>query len=99
MSKVQARPQRPNRTVGLDRVVMFSDGVYAIVITLLLLEISTGHGNALVDLRHAVPEIGLFAWSFFLTARFWQLHLRLFSVLKGKVSERLVELNNQLLFF
>jgi len=65
----------------------------------LVLEISTGQGNALDDLRHALPEVGLFAWSFFLTARFWQLHLRLFSALNGKINERLVELNNQLLFF
>lgn len=79
---------------------MFSDGVFAIVITLLVLEITTGDGSAWKDLQHAFPELGLFAWSFFLVAHFWQLHVRLFSALKGdKAAPEIVGTNSLLLFF
>lgn len=79
---------------------MFSDGVFAIVVTLLVLEISTGDGSAWKDLQHAFPELGLFAWSFFLVAHFWQLHVRLFSALKDdKVAPEIVSTNSLLLFF
>lgn len=83
-----------------DRVVMFSDGVFAIVVTLLVLEISTGNGNAWRDLHSALPLLGVFAWSFFLTARFWQLHVRLFDALRGeKIPSGVVDINSLLLFF
>lgn len=79
---------------------MFSDGVFAIVITLLVLEISVGDGSAWKDLQHAFPELGLFAWSFFLVAHFWQLHVRLFDALKNsKVAPEIVGTNSLLLFF
>ncbi len=87
------------RAFKIDRVVMFSDGVFAIVITLLVLEISTGHGDAWNDFKDAIPELGVYAWSFFLVARFWTLHMRLFDALKEYVPEEIVGQNHVLLFF
>jgi len=85
--------------VERDRLVMFSDGVFAIVVTLLVLEIGTGDGAAWHDFQAAIPELGLFAWSFFLVARFWQLHVRLFGALKDKIPGDFMDINSVLLFF
>lgn len=78
---------------------MFSDGIFAIVLTLLVLEISTGNSSAWHDLKEALPELGVFAWSFFLGLRFWILHVRLFSAIKGDVPEDFADTNGILLFF
>lgn len=86
--------------VPVERVIAFSDGVFAIVITLLVLEITVGNGDAWQDLRLALPQLGVFAWSFFLIAQFWQLHTHLFALLKTKrVSSAVSDSNIGLLFF
>lgn len=86
--------------VPLDRIVTFSDGVFAIVITLLVLEIAVGGGDASHDLQSALPELGVFAWSFFLIAQFWQLHTHLLATMKTpKVSADISGTNILLLFF
>jgi len=82
-----------------DRVIMFSDGIFAIVLTLLVLEVTAGDGNAWHDLKEALPELGVFAWSFFLGVRFWLLHVRLFGAIKGKIPEDFADTNALLLFF
>lgn len=93
--KTHVRP-----TISASRLITFSDGVFAIVITLLVLGISVGNGNAWQDLHQAVPELGIFGWSFFLVAQFWQLHVYLFSSLKNKdVPVSVANSNSLLLFF
>ena len=93
------RRRSPLANIERDRIIMFSDGVFAIVLTLLVLEITAGHGNAWHDLKEALPELGVFAWSFFLGLRFWVLHVRLFGALKGKIPEDFADTNGVLLFF
>ncbi len=73
----------------LERVVLFSDAVFAIIITIMVLDIrvpeSLRHANA-DEIKHAfgelIPKILAYCLSFFLVARYWQGHLKMFSVLK-----------------
>jgi uncharacterized membrane protein len=65
----------------LARLVAFSDGVMAVAITLLVLNIETPDvadedlGSALVDL---LPSLGAYVLAFALVGRFWIVHHNLF---------------------
>ncbi|MEO8588487.1 MAG: TMEM175 family protein [Flavobacteriales bacterium] len=74
----------------LERMILFSDAVFAIVITLMAMEIRLPEGTDLQDsagLRHAVkilaPVIIAYMVSFFFIGAIWYQHLRMFSVLKS----------------
>ena len=74
------RPTAQGRQYDLDRTTAFSDGVFAIAITLLVLNIEIGTdepdlGEALADL---LPQIFSYAISFAVIGRYWVLHHRLF---------------------
>jgi uncharacterized membrane protein len=79
----------------LSRVGAFSDGVIAVAITLLVLNIETPDvakddlGDALVDL---LPSLGAYVLSFALIGRFWFIHHRQFATLE-RVDSRLLVLN------
>jgi uncharacterized membrane protein len=83
---------------GCARVEAISDGVMAVVITLLALEIDMPTPAPSQTLWQAFPketlgEIGIFLLSFFLIARFGLLHHRLFRDLPEFVPTRLVIVN------
>lgn len=87
------------------RVEAFSDGVFAIVITLLVLEIKTPHltnamgrSEAFEALRLLIPKFGSFILSFTYIAIFWVNHHHFFDLIDG-VDSGLIWLNNLLLFF
>ena len=72
---------------ALARIGAFSDGVMAVAITLLVLNIQVPTlehgqtlGNALVDL---LPSLGAFALAFALVGRFWVIHHNLFEKLRA----------------
>lgn len=74
----------------LSRIVAFTDGVMAVAITLLVLnikvpELPTGSGEReLVDaLYDLLPTLAAYALSFALIGRFWVLHHRLFETLRA----------------
>jgi uncharacterized membrane protein len=79
----------------LSRVGAFSDGVMAVAITLLVLNIETPDvatddlGDALIDL---LPSLGAYVLSFALIGRFWFLHHRLFDTF-ARADSRLLVLN------
>ena len=79
-----------------DRVLFFSDAIFAIAITLLVLEIphGTGQGTAW-ELHHAVPSILSFGISFVVIGMFWMGHHSLFRYITV-MDRRLITLN---LFF
>ena len=70
----------------LARLVAFSDGVMAVAITLLVLNIETPDvskedlGSALVDL---LPSLAAYALAFGLVGRFWVVHHNLFETFAG----------------
>ena len=89
----------------LERVVLFSDAVFAIIITIMVLEIKLPQG-----LRHASPEkieeafielipklLG-YILAFFITGMFWLKHLKIFSFLKD-YTKQLIIYNLIFLFF
>jgi uncharacterized membrane protein len=71
--------------VDADRVLAFSDGIFAIAITLLTLklEVRPGlHGSAFTrELRGLLPAIGAYALSYVILGQLWLTHHRIFSVI------------------
>ena len=83
---------------GRARLEAISDGVIAVAITLLALGIDAptpAPGQTLWQAfdKQTLGEIGLFLLSFFLIARFWLLHHRLFRDLPEFVPMRFVIIN------
>lgn len=83
MARARSARRREENQVEFSRIVSFSDGVFAIAITLLVLNLHIGHGlsegqidNALWDQR---DELIAFAISFAVIGRFWAVHHRFFS--------------------
>lgn len=70
----------------LGRIVAFSDGVMAVAITLLVLNLEVPQvkpdelNDALVDL---IPSLGAYVLAFALVGRFWAIHHNLFEKLRG----------------
>jgi uncharacterized membrane protein len=74
------------RSVG--RIAAFTDGVMAVAITLLVLNIEVPRlepgsslGDALID--DVLPSLGAYALAFALVGRFWVIHHNLFEKLRG----------------
>ena len=87
------------------RTEAFSDGVFAIIITLLILEIKVpelhdkkNSNELLWALKEILPKIISWAVSFFFVAVFWVQHHNLFR-LADKIDYGFVWLNNITLFF
>ncbi|HPH45436.1 MAG TPA: TMEM175 family protein [Chryseolinea sp.] len=87
-----------------DRVLYFSDAIFAIAITLLVLEIklpsnedvkSLGIGGVLMS---RIPNLIGFFISFFVTALFWRAHLQISKYIK-QMSNGLLWINLWLLLF
>ena len=100
-----AAPELDERGRGLDRVVNFSDAVFAIAITLLVLNLKVPHltgrniDHRLVDaLGHDAGLLAGFVISFFVIARYWMSHHRL-SILLRRVDTPFIVLNLLFLAF
>lgn len=87
-----------------DRVNNFSDAIFAIGITLLVLEIKIPSADEVrqfgIDgvLLKRIPNLIGFLVSFLVTALYWKSHLQLFQIVK-KVDNKLLWLNLWLLLF
>lgn len=93
------RGARPGE-VGLERVTLFSDGVFAIAITLLVLPLTDAELDTArlgEDLRDLLPQMLTFALSFAVVGRYWVLHHRLFDRF-ARADGRLMVLNLAYLF-
>ena len=81
--------------IGYDRILFFSDAVFAIAITLLIVDLRVPdlpHVQSGQLLRHAIPQIGGFTYSFAAIGLFWLAHHGLFRHIKG-LDHTLVLLN------
>lgn len=84
------------REFQLERVILFSDAVFAIIITIMVLDIRLPddlmHASA-PEVRKAfgrlIPKLMAYMISFGLVARFWAHHLKMFSLLKDYDSKLL----------
>ena len=86
-----------------DRVLGFTDGVFAFAITLLVLNlinlpIPSGTHSLVPLIRGNTAAFISYALTFFIIARFWMSHTRLFAIIRDYDST-VVRLKNTLLFF
>jgi uncharacterized membrane protein len=89
----------------LERLILFSDAVFAIAITLLIIDIKfpelpakRAEANTLELLKPTLFSFLAFALSFFFIGRSWSNHLRLFRLLR-KYDQGLINRNLLFLFF
>ncbi|HEY6779763.1 MAG TPA: TMEM175 family protein [Thermoleophilaceae bacterium] len=80
----------PAESKDLGRVVAFTDGVMAVAITLLVLNIEVpvlpsgaGEDELVDELVKLLPSLGAYALSFALIGRYWVIHHRLFEGLRS----------------
>lgn len=80
------------------RMEAFSDGVLAIVITIMVLEIKVPHGKELKDLHPLIPIVLSYILSFIYLAIYWNNHHHMMQTVK-KVSGNILWANMHLLFW
>ena len=102
MNRGEAAKQRTENETEFSRIVAFSDGVFSIAITLLVLNLDIGKdlasgevGQALLDQKEQLLS---YAISFAVIARFWLNHHRFFGDVKA-FDGRLIALNMVYLAF
>ena len=81
-----------------DRLLAFSDGVIAIIITIMVLELKVPHGAAWGDLAKVVPVFLSYILSFLYVAIYWNNHHHLMHTVT-KVSGSILWANMHLLFW
>jgi uncharacterized membrane protein len=97
------RKQKEKRTYEISRVKGFNDAVFAIAITLLVLDIHPEVAKAATNaetwsaLKDALPSIASFALSFWIIHAFWSGNNRMFQRIK-LVDSSIIRLNALLLF-
>jgi uncharacterized membrane protein len=80
------------------RLEAFSDGVIAVIITIMVLELKTPHEPGLLGLLSVVPSIAVYALSFSFTGIYWVNHHHLVDRLK-RVDHLILWSNLIFLFF
>jgi len=81
-----------------NRLEAFSDGVLAIVITIMVLELKVPHGNSLADLRPLLPVLLSYLLSFIYIGIYWNNHHHLLHAVR-RVSGGIMWANLHLLFW
>lgn len=81
-----------------NRLEAFSDGVLAIVITIMVLEIKVPHGDQLEDLQPLIPVFLSYVLSFIYIGIYWNNHHHLLHTVT-KVNGKLMWANLHLLFW
>jgi uncharacterized membrane protein len=81
-----------------ERLNAFTDGVLAIVITIMVLELPTPHGTDLHSVRPVLPLFGAYALSFVNVGIFWSNHHHMMQAAK-RVDGQVLWANNLLLFW
>jgi uncharacterized membrane protein len=84
--------------LGMPRVEAFSDGVIAVIITIMVLEIKPPHDATFAALRAIWPSLAIYALSFALVAAFWVNHHHMLHAAKH-ADPALMWSNMTLLFF
>jgi uncharacterized membrane protein len=84
--------------MGRNRLEAFSDGVIAILITILVLELRAPHGDRWTDLRPLLPDFLAYVLSFVYLAIYWNNHHHLLHTVRT-VSGPILWSNLHLLFW
>ena len=80
------------------RLEAFSDGVIAILITIMVLDLKVPHGAGLAELRPLIPIFLAYILSFIYLAIYWSNHHHMLQVTE-KVNGKVLWANNHLLFW
>ncbi len=80
------------------RLEAFSDGVLAIIITIMVLELKVPHGRELEDLRPLLPVFVSYVLSFVFVGIYWNNHHHLMQIVH-KVNGPILWANTHLLFW
>lgn len=80
------------------RLEAFSDGVLAIIITIMVLEIKVPHGHEFADLKPLIPKFLSYILSFIYVGIYWNNHHYLLHGL-SKVNAKILWANMHLLFW
>lgn len=93
---METAKQREENEIEFSRIVAFSDGVFAIAITLLVLQLGVDPKISNGELGHALwqerQDLFAYAISFAVIGRFWLVHHRFFGDVTG-FDGRLIVLN------
>lgn len=81
-----------------NRLEAFSDGVIAILITIMVLELKTPHSGGWQALRHLLPIVAAYALSFVYLAIYWNNHHHMFHMVHH-VNGAILWANLHLLFW
>ncbi|MFI5391011.1 MAG: TMEM175 family protein [Bacteriovoracales bacterium] len=81
-----------------NRLEAFSDGVFAIIITIMVLELKAPHGDSFNDLIPLIPTFLSYLLSFLYLAIYWNNHHHLLQITKG-VNGAILWANVNLLFW
>lgn len=84
--------------MGKNRLEAFSDGVIAILITIMILELKVPSGHSLADLSPMLPHLGAYLMSFIYLGIYWNNHHHLIQAVK-QVNGRILWANQHLLFW
>ncbi len=84
--------------MGKGRLEAFSDGVIAVIITIMVLEMKPPHGSELSELLSVLPTFLTYVLSFIFVGIYWVNHHHFLHIIK-KVSGGLLWANNHLLFW
>jgi uncharacterized membrane protein len=85
-------------TMGKGRLEAFSDGVIAIIITIMVLEMKVPHGGNFADLQPLLPVFLSYVLSFIYVGIYWNNHHHMLHA-STKVSGRVLWANLYLLFW
>jgi uncharacterized membrane protein len=84
--------------MGKGRLEGFSDGVIAIIITIMVLEMKVPHGDDLAALRPLIPVLLSYVLSFVYVGIYWNNHHHMLHVVR-QVNGRILWANLHLLFW
>ncbi|MBL0181702.1 MAG: DUF1211 domain-containing protein [Chitinophagaceae bacterium] len=84
--------------MGKGRLEAFSDGVLAIIITIMVLEMKVPHGNSLTDLKPLLPVFLSYILSFVYIGIYWNNHHHMLHA-AHKVTGTVLWTNTHLLFW
>src|SRR5437868_3938191 len=84
--------------MGKDRLAAFSDGVFAIIITIMVLELKVPHGSSWEVLAGVAPNFVSYVLSFVYLAIYWNNHHHLVHTV-ARVDGLILWANSQLLFW
>lgn len=87
-----------NSGMSKNRLEAFSDGVLAIIITIMVLELKVPHGTSFQDLLPLAPIFLSYVLSFVYVGIYWNNHHHVFQAVK-KINGRILWANMHLLFW